>query len=110
MTEDEKALCPIMKTCLGCGIAFEREANFFRAGKKLTLFQPRCKRCHVIKRREYKDNRVYVRKGRGWSSYSDEKKADIKQMFVDKIKPPVIKEKYSVCLATVYSWRKSCAL
>jgi hypothetical protein len=107
LPEQKVVSCPIMKSCLGCSIVFEREAHFFRAGD---TWQSRCKRCHVIKRRDYKDNRVYVKKGRGWASYSDEKKADIKQMFTNKIKPPVIKEKYTVCLATVYSWRKICAL
>ena len=46
LPEQRVVSCPIMKTCLGCSIAFEREAHFFRAG---ATWQSRCKRCHVIR-------------------------------------------------------------
>ena len=98
------------KICKGCQQTLNREENFYKGGKDNQSYQSRCKKCHIAKRREYKYNRVYEKKGRGWDSYPEEKRADIKKMFDDKVKAKVIRVKYSVSLPTVYNWKKICAV
>jgi hypothetical protein len=95
-----------MKICKDCQQTLNREENFYKAGAS---YQSRCKQCHILKRREYKYNRVYEKKGRGWESYPEEKRNDIKKLFDDKVKPKEIKVKYDVCMPTVYKWKKICA-
>jgi hypothetical protein len=92
-----------------CSKEMNREQNFWRGGRNGGSFQARCKPCHVLQRQEYKYNRVTVKKGRGWPSYPEEKKVDIKRMLDEKVKPAEIKKKYDVSLVTVYNWKKICA-
>ena len=98
---------PAMKTCKDCNMSLERETNFYKGGKNNSSFQARCKSCHNSNRINYAlKKKVYIRKGRGWDSYSEEKKADIKQMFEEKIKVKEIALKYAVSHPTVYKWKK----
>ncbi len=98
-----------IKTCKDCQLSLNREENFYRGGNNNNSWQSRCKQCHIVKRRDYKYNRIYVKKGRGWNSYPEEKRADIKKMIDDKVKAKEISVKYLVSLPTVYKWRKLCA-
>lgn len=98
---------PVMKTCKDCNQTLERESNFYKGGKYNLSWQARCKSCHNSNRMSYAlAKKVYVKKGRGWDSYPKEKKADIKQMFEQKIKAKDIAIKYSVSHPTVYKWKK----